>query len=95
MRAIDLSTITWRKSSYSNQDGGNCVEVSDDLLHTADWRKSSYSNQDGGECLEFADNLPLVPVRDSKDPSGPALTFTPAAWSAFVTAVRTGELPTV
>ncbi|MFI8490601.1 DUF397 domain-containing protein [Streptomyces rubrogriseus] len=27
MRAIDLSTITWRRSSYSNQDGGNCVEV--------------------------------------------------------------------
>ncbi|MGW4926277.1 DUF397 domain-containing protein [Streptomyces parvulus] len=27
MRSIDLSTITWRKSSYSNQDGGNCVEV--------------------------------------------------------------------
>ncbi|MDX3408475.1 DUF397 domain-containing protein [Streptomyces sp. ME02-6977A] len=27
MRAIDLSTITWRKSSYSNPDGGNCVEV--------------------------------------------------------------------
>ncbi|MFB7503474.1 DUF397 domain-containing protein [Streptomyces broussonetiae] len=27
MRAIDLSTVTWRKSSYSNQDGGECVEV--------------------------------------------------------------------
>ncbi|MEU5833151.1 DUF397 domain-containing protein [Streptomyces diacarni] len=24
---IDLSTATWRKSSYSNQDGGECVEV--------------------------------------------------------------------
>ncbi|TWV52818.1 DUF397 domain-containing protein [Streptomyces misionensis] len=31
MRAIDLSNLTWRKSSYSNTDGGNCVEVSDDL----------------------------------------------------------------
>ncbi|MET9137351.1 DUF397 domain-containing protein [Streptomyces parvulus] len=27
MRSIDLSTITWRKSSYSNPDGGNCLEV--------------------------------------------------------------------
>jgi hypothetical protein len=27
MRAIDLSTVTWRKSSYSNQDGGECLEV--------------------------------------------------------------------
>ncbi|MFI9153059.1 DUF397 domain-containing protein [Streptomyces sp. NPDC053367] len=31
MRAIDLSNVTWRKSSYSNTDGGNCVEVSDSL----------------------------------------------------------------
>ncbi|GAA2600852.1 DUF397 domain-containing protein [Streptomyces tubercidicus] len=31
MRTIDLSTVSWRKSSYSNQDGGACIEVSDDL----------------------------------------------------------------
>lgn len=29
MRSIDLSPVTWRKSSYSNSDGGACVEVSD------------------------------------------------------------------
>ncbi|MET9087255.1 DUF397 domain-containing protein [Streptomyces sp. NPDC004237] len=27
MRAIDLSNISWRKSSYSNTDGGDCLEV--------------------------------------------------------------------
>ncbi|MBA9046674.1 MULTISPECIES: DUF397 domain-containing protein [Streptomyces] len=90
MRAIDLSTITWRKSSYSNQDGGACVEVSDDLLHAADWRKSSYSNQDGGQCLEFADNLPLVPVRDSKDTTRTPLLFGAPAWAAFVDGVKRG-----
>ncbi|MER5431944.1 DUF397 domain-containing protein [Streptomyces sp. NPDC002588] len=31
MRAIDLSSVTWRKSSYSNSDGGECLEVADDL----------------------------------------------------------------
>ncbi|MEU2059490.1 DUF397 domain-containing protein [Streptomyces sp. NPDC013455] len=31
MRAIDLSHATWRKSSYSNSDGGACVEVADDI----------------------------------------------------------------
>ncbi|MEW5653932.1 DUF397 domain-containing protein [Streptomyces cinereoruber] len=31
MRAIDLNDITWRKSSYSNTDGGNCLEVADRL----------------------------------------------------------------
>ncbi|MGP8297381.1 DUF397 domain-containing protein [Streptomyces inhibens] len=34
-----------------------------------------------------------VPVRDSKDPEGPALMFEPAAWSAFVTGVQAGEFP--
>ncbi|MEU6507663.1 DUF397 domain-containing protein [Streptomyces sp. NPDC046942] len=91
MRAMDLSTVTWRKSSYSNTDGGNCVEVSDDLLRTADWRKSSYSNQDGGQCLEVADNLPakgLVPVRDSKDTTRTPLLFGAPAWKAFVDGVK-------
>ncbi|MEW2511053.1 DUF397 domain-containing protein [Streptomyces sp. NPDC046870] len=31
MRAVDLSSVTWRKSSYSNSDGGACIEVSDDV----------------------------------------------------------------
>ncbi|WP_344291327.1 DUF397 domain-containing protein, partial [Streptomyces synnematoformans] len=74
MRRTDLSTATWRKSSYSNSDGGQCIEVSDDFLHTTTWRKSSYSNPDGGNCIEVSDDHPaLVPVRDSKDPDGPAL----------------------
>ncbi|MFE3719131.1 DUF397 domain-containing protein [Streptomyces cyaneofuscatus] len=30
-RRADLTSVTWRKSSYSNSDGGNCVEVSDDF----------------------------------------------------------------
>ncbi|MET8122288.1 DUF397 domain-containing protein [Micromonospora sp. NPDC005189] len=56
-------------------------------LNGARWRKSSHSSGNGGACVEVADNLPnvVVGVRDSKDPSGPALTFAPAAWRAFVT----------
>ncbi|KAB1158793.1 DUF397 domain-containing protein [Micromonospora sp. AMSO12t] len=51
----------------------------------AQWRKSTRSSSNGGNCVEVADNLPgVVGVRDSKDPAGPALTFTPAAWRAFV-----------
>jgi hypothetical protein len=30
--AIDLSAATWRKSSYSNPDGGACIEVCDDFV---------------------------------------------------------------
>ncbi|MER6785641.1 DUF397 domain-containing protein [Streptomyces sp. NPDC000658] len=29
MRAIDLSNLTWRKSSHSNSDGGECLEVAE------------------------------------------------------------------
>ncbi|GAA0663401.1 MULTISPECIES: DUF397 domain-containing protein [Streptomyces violaceusniger group] len=47
------------------------------------FRKSSYS---GGEeeCVEVATNVPnAVAVRDSKDPEGRILRFTPAAWAGF------------
>lgn len=30
-RRPDLKSAAWRKSSYSNPDGGQCVEVSDDI----------------------------------------------------------------
>ncbi|MGC4876779.1 DUF397 domain-containing protein [Micromonospora sp. DT43] len=51
----------------------------------ARWRKSTRSGGSGGNCVEVADNLAgVVGVRDSKDPTGPALTFAPAIWAAFV-----------
>ncbi|WP_326689508.1 MULTISPECIES: DUF397 domain-containing protein [unclassified Streptomyces] len=49
------------------------------------WRKSGYSGGGNGECLEVCDgHASGVPVRDSKDPHGPALVFGAAAWNAFV-----------
>ncbi|MFI2380126.1 DUF397 domain-containing protein [Streptomyces sp. NPDC018964] len=58
------------------------------------WRKSSYSGPEGGSCLEVLDGHPAgVPVRDSKNPHGPALIIPGSAWSAFVTAVRSGGFP--
>jgi Domain of unknown function (DUF397) len=48
------------------------------------WFKSSYSSSGGGECVEVAACPDTVHVRDSKDPDGPSLTFSPAAWSSFV-----------
>ncbi|MFD4398307.1 DUF397 domain-containing protein [Kitasatospora sp. NPDC059811] len=60
-------------------------------LSGARWRKSTRSGQ-GGQCVEVSDDFPgIVPVRDSKDPNGPALLFPTDAWQAFVTAVGTGE----
>lgn len=60
-------------------------------LSSAQWRKSTYSGQ-GGECVEVAANFPAVmPVRDSKDPEGPALLFPSDSWRSFIAAVRAGE----
>ncbi|WP_327188682.1 DUF397 domain-containing protein [Streptomyces xinghaiensis] len=36
----DLSNATWRKSSYSNGDGGACVEVADNVPGTVPVRDS-------------------------------------------------------
>ncbi|MFD4398205.1 DUF397 domain-containing protein [Kitasatospora sp. NPDC058478] len=63
-------------------------------LSSAHWVKSSHSS-DGGQCVEVAPGFPSVmPVRDSKDPHGPALVFSADAWQSFVTAVRAGEFGT-
>jgi len=54
-------------------------------LSNAAWRASTYSGSQGN-CVEMADGLPaLVPVRDSKHPTGPAPTFAPRTWHIFIT----------
>jgi hypothetical protein len=93
---VDLSQVVWRKSSRSNANGGQCVEV-------GVWRKSSRSGN-GQNCVEVAavdeaptmaghkaDSERLFLVRDSKDPGGPVLAFTPSEWDAFVGGVKNGE----
>ncbi|MFE7105709.1 DUF397 domain-containing protein [Streptomyces sp. NPDC057575] len=58
------------------------------------WRKSSYSGNEGGSCVEVLDDYPTgIPVRDSKNPHGPALVIPAAGWSTFVTSVKGGTFP--
>ncbi|MFF9334849.1 DUF397 domain-containing protein [Streptomyces albogriseolus] len=86
---IDLSDAVWRRSSYSNGTGGNCVEVAEAFPGAARWRKSTYSNGDGGNCLEVCDaHTAVVPVRDSKVPDGPVLTVNAQAWTSFVASLK-------
>jgi hypothetical protein len=67
-------------------------------LTSATWRKSSRSSGNGGACVEVA-VLPgskegsdrVIAVRDSKNPGGSALIFTPAEWRAFTAGVHDGE----
>lgn len=68
-------------------------------MTTAVWRKSSWSGGNGGNCVEVAalagtgeTGPALIAVRDSKDPEGPRLAFTPAQWRAFTAGVKAGAL---
>ncbi|WP_431042464.1 DUF397 domain-containing protein [Streptomyces sp. P1-3] len=87
-----LSAAVWRKSSYSDGNEAACIEVAEGFPGAAQWRKSSFSSQAGAECIEVAHNCPgIVPVRDSKNPHGPALLFPADAWAAFVAGVKAGD----
>ncbi|MEU2229778.1 DUF397 domain-containing protein [Streptomyces vietnamensis] len=44
MRAYDLSNARWRKSSYSDGDGGNCVEVTYDVTGVVPVRDSKVTD---------------------------------------------------
>ncbi|MFF3252001.1 MULTISPECIES: DUF397 domain-containing protein [unclassified Streptomyces] len=57
------------------------------------WFTSSYSDDQGGNCVEVATTPQRVHVRDSKDPDGPALSFTPAAWAEFLRDVGRDAAP--
>lgn len=65
--------------SLSTQDGPNMT-----------WHKATSSGNGG--CVEVA---PLdgggVAVRDSKDPHGPVLLYTPREWACFLDGARKGE----
>jgi len=57
---------------------------------TYSWHKSTYTSGQGN-CVEVAPLPDGAAVRDSKDPSGPVLTFTPDEWRAFIDGVRDRE----
>jgi hypothetical protein len=64
-------------------------------LPNAAWTKSSYS-ANGGNCVEVAVVAGLgsdraVAVRDSRDPQGAVLLFSPAEWRAFTDGVQSGS----
>jgi hypothetical protein len=65
-------------------------------LSDAVWVKSSRSNGNGGNnCVEVALLDSCVAVRDCKNPTGPALLFDPAEWTAFVDSAKSGEFDTI
>ncbi|MDC0767362.1 DUF397 domain-containing protein [Streptomyces sp. HD] len=82
---MNTDRLDWFKSSYSSGEGGECLEVA------YSWRKSTYSGGEGGECVEVATCPHTIHIRDSKNPTGPRLTLSPATWSAFLSGELVGE----
>jgi hypothetical protein len=54
------------------------------------WRKAQAS-VNNGQCVELARTGGLIAIRDSKNPAGPVLMYTPAEWRAFLTGAKNGE----
>jgi Domain of unknown function (DUF397) len=54
------------------------------------WSKAHRSTASGA-CVEIASTVGKVAMRDSKDPDGPILVYTPAEFSAFLEGARNGE----
>lgn len=60
-------------------------------LSRAEWFKSARSGPNCDNCVEVAFVDEAIAVRDSKNPAGPALIFTPEEWDAFVGGAKDGE----
>lgn len=56
------------------------------------WRKSSHSGGDNN-CVEVAGTGTAITVRDSKNPRGGMLSFTPVGWKAFTRNIRRQSVP--
>lgn len=63
-------------------------------LVNASWRKATASGMNGG-CVEVADLGHVIAVRDSKNPDGPKLVFTPTEWDCFLDGAVNGEFQRV
>ncbi len=62
----------------------------DPAVSRVQWRKASNSSSNGGNCVEVALVGDAVAVRDSKNPDGPKLAFTPGDWKAFTAELKAG-----
>ncbi|MCD0453100.1 DUF397 domain-containing protein [Actinocorallia sp. API 0066] len=82
-----MEDLTWRRSSYTGANGGNCVELA------VTWRRSSYTGANGGDCVEVAavDDR-AVAARDSKNTEKGHLMFRRAGIGAMIRSIKADRL---
>jgi len=78
--------MTTVDGEFGLQTKGATVDIA-----AARWRKSSRSGPWTDNCVEVAFVGDSILVRDSKNPSGAVLVFTPSEWDAFVNGAKDGE----
>jgi hypothetical protein len=54
------------------------------------WLKARSSSHNG-QCVEVAAAIGKIAIRDSKDPDGPILVYTPTEFKVFLNGARNGE----
>jgi hypothetical protein len=77
-----MTSAPWRKSTYSGNNGGECIEV-------ATWRKASYSANNGTNCVEAGvAERGRVLVRDTANRDGVVLDVPADAWERFTSSLK-------
>jgi uncharacterized protein DUF397 len=66
------------------------VPITGSMLRGLAWRKAKRSVSNGA-CVELASFNGMIAMRDSKDPDGPVLMYTPSELSAFLHGAKAGE----
>jgi hypothetical protein len=66
------------------------ITLSDGEIVALSWVKAKASSHNGA-CVELAAAAGNIAMRDSKDPAGPVLVYTPAEFAAFLDGARNGE----
>jgi hypothetical protein len=66
------------------------IVLSDGEIAGLSWIKAKASTANGA-CVEIAAASGNIAMRDSKDPAGPVLVYTPAEFAAFLDGARNGE----
>ena len=90
-----ITTIEWIKSSYSSSSGGDCLEFSRSMV-AVERPGTPYRIPGGGGLPEPCRAITAtgtVPVRDSKNPTGPVLAFEVPGWMSFIAALKARRLP--
>jgi Domain of unknown function (DUF397) len=66
------------------------ITMTDEEIVGLSWNKAHFSNINGA-CVEIASAPGKIVIRDSKDPGGPVLVYTPIEFRAFLDGARNGE----